>query len=755
MEERIGSQSPLERVLEQLKPVKKTSNGFDALCPAHDDHKPSLGIAEGEDGRVLLRCRSQGCAREDIVAAIGLTMRDLFPQNWQPTRRDRKLTRTDAIRDRSGRVEAYHIRYDYPNGDKDCVWQQPDGKTWGLKGRPVSTLPLYGSELVDGWPAGAGVVLVEGEPAKEALEVAGLKALATVTGASKTPDQEVLEVLKGRRVCLWPDNDDQGRAHMERVAQNLEGIAKEIRWYEWEDAPEKGDAADHPVIRGCDLPEVTALRRELAKAPIYSHHIHGGFDENKKSNDSSLPIKSVEEVIEEAGEAVPWVVEDLLARGALTDFSGLAKRGGKTTFWCHAIVAGARGEDHGGFSTVPAKYLYLTEQGSNFATALKESTLVEYSDFVKIVQFKDVSGVLWERLINQAAAEAQRRGLDVLVVDTFAVFARLKGSEENDAGPVADRMRVLRLAAQKYDIAVLLIRHAGKDGTPRGSSAFEAEADIVATLSRPEGRHAPSVRKITAIGRYGELERNVQLQDGRFVSLGTDNNIEFNRAVRHIKAVLPETPEPGMKKAEIIDAKTEEDDFSAATLDRALAWLVKQKAVGERQVMDARGKPKVYWLASENTPPDEEGIYFHQTPSVHDENKSGNETEPSSTSGNSYRGVAGEKEGGHTLEPALEPTVAGVATVTEESSEAERIEKAKEALKHGNGPRKVFKEWCEDAADLTRLTRAVLAYVGVANPDSFAEWEAAVFLAASQIGAEAAAEDEDLEALSTLLEEDE
>src|ERR687890_361463 len=113
MEARIGSQSPLERVLEQLKPVKKTSNGFDALCPAHDDHKPSLGIAEGGDGRVLLRCRSQGCAREDIVAAIGLTMRDLFPQNWQPTRRDRKLTRTDAIRDRSGRVEAYHIRYDY------------------------------------------------------------------------------------------------------------------------------------------------------------------------------------------------------------------------------------------------------------------------------------------------------------------------------------------------------------------------------------------------------------------------------------------------------------------------------------------------------------------------------------------------------------------------------------------------------------------------------------------------------------------
>ncbi len=264
----------------------------------------------------------------------------------------------------------------------------------------------------------------------------------------------------------------------------------------------------------------------------YSHHIDGGFGENKKPPKNPLPVKTVDEVISEAGEEVPWVLEHVLAQGAVTEFSGLAKRGGKTTFWCHAIAAGARGEDHAGFKTEPAKYLYLTEQGNNFAEALRESGLSEYPDHISIVQFKDVSAVAWDTLIHQAGAEAKRRGLDVLVVDTFAVFARLKGSEENDAGPVADRMRVLRLVAQKYHVAVVLIRHAGKDGTPRGSSAFEAEADICVTLSRPEGRHAPSVRRIAGIGRYGEWERNIQLTDGRFVSLGTDNKIEFNRAVK-------------------------------------------------------------------------------------------------------------------------------------------------------------------------------------------------------------------------------
>ncbi len=237
-----------------------------------------------------------------------------------------------------------------------------------------------------------------------------------------------------------------------------------------------------------------SLKQQLREGSIYSRHIDEGFSVNKQSNEDSLPIKTVEEVIEEAEKTVPWVVDGLLTRGAVTDFSGLAKKGGKTTFWCHAINAGARGEEHGGLITVPARYLYLTEQGNNFAQALKESGLADHSEHVRIVQFKDVSAKQWDSLINQAAAEAHRRGLDVLLVDTFAVFAKLKGSQENEAGPVADRMRVLRLVAQRYNLAVLLIRHAGKDGTARGSSAFEAEADICVTLSRLEGRHAPSVR---------------------------------------------------------------------------------------------------------------------------------------------------------------------------------------------------------------------------------------------------------------------
>lgn len=319
---------------------------------------------------------------------------------------------------------------------------------------------------------------------------------------------------------------------------------------------------------------------------------------NSAPDPSALPVRTVEEVISEAGENVLWVIENLLARGAVTEFSGLAKKGGKTTFWCHAIAAGASGEDFAGFSTTPAKYLYLSEQGNNFAEALRESGLEQYPEHIKIVQFKDVAGAAWEELIMKAGVETKRLDLDALIVDTFAVFARLKGSEENDSGAVAERMRVLRLVAQTYDIAVVLIRHAGKDGTPRGSSAFEAEADICITIARPEGRHAPSVRKIAGIGRYGEWERNIQLTEGGYISLGTDDNVEFRRAVRFAKAVLPDSPQSGIKKQEMLDKREGEDkNITARTLDRALAWLVEQGDVGEKQLMHQRGRPKVYWQA--------------------------------------------------------------------------------------------------------------------------------------------------------------
>jgi RepB DNA-primase from phage plasmid len=67
---------PTGMVLGLLEDVRETGNGWMARCPAHDDERPSLSVAEGEGGRCLLHCFA-GCAVEAIVQAIGLTVANL------------------------------------------------------------------------------------------------------------------------------------------------------------------------------------------------------------------------------------------------------------------------------------------------------------------------------------------------------------------------------------------------------------------------------------------------------------------------------------------------------------------------------------------------------------------------------------------------------------------------------------------------------------------------------------------------------
>ena len=69
---------PVARVLERLEGVRRTRRGGLGLCPGHPDHRPSLDVAEGDDGRALLFCRS-GCRTSAILAALGLRYADLFP----------------------------------------------------------------------------------------------------------------------------------------------------------------------------------------------------------------------------------------------------------------------------------------------------------------------------------------------------------------------------------------------------------------------------------------------------------------------------------------------------------------------------------------------------------------------------------------------------------------------------------------------------------------------------------------------------
>ena len=75
----------IDNILPHLDKVKRSGKGYQARCPAHDDNGPSLSLREGDDGRVLMHCHA-GCSTDAVVAALGLSMIDLFPQSGKPRR---------------------------------------------------------------------------------------------------------------------------------------------------------------------------------------------------------------------------------------------------------------------------------------------------------------------------------------------------------------------------------------------------------------------------------------------------------------------------------------------------------------------------------------------------------------------------------------------------------------------------------------------------------------------------------------------
>lgn len=91
MNHRNGALAPmgsacLDKVLNRLDKVKSAgADKWKACCPAHDDKNPSLAISETSEGVVLLKCWA-GCTTKEIVSAIGLELRDLFPGDKQPRR---------------------------------------------------------------------------------------------------------------------------------------------------------------------------------------------------------------------------------------------------------------------------------------------------------------------------------------------------------------------------------------------------------------------------------------------------------------------------------------------------------------------------------------------------------------------------------------------------------------------------------------------------------------------------------------------
>ena len=335
--------SAFERFLDGLDRVKRSGHSkATARCPAHKDKVASLSVSAGLDGRVLVKCHA-GCSSEEIVAARGMALADLFERS------ERLAPRSTSRRSRAGNfadVDRFHHSL-LVNGKALARLEGLRGWTreaverleLGFDGeRVVFPIRNWAGELVGlgryqpngdrrsedepKMKADAGSrrelfprpEAVEGEPDAVRAASLGLSAVAVPGVEGWRP--EYRERFRGRRVVVCFDCDAQGREAAARVAADLLGAASEVRLLDLDPAANDGFDLTDFAAKAASASERAETRRILERcaemAPLYEPAAENPFPRNGKGVERVSSAKG--------GEPVPDVVKT--PEGGLTVGTG-------------------------------------------------------------------------------------------------------------------------------------------------------------------------------------------------------------------------------------------------------------------------------------------------------------------------------------------------------------------------------------------------------------------------------------------------
>lgn len=152
----------VQNVLDKLQKVKAYGSGWTAQCPAHADRSASLSVRIGKKGEAALHCFA-GCTWPNIVAAVGLQPRDLYPpREGQSTSESGQSKKTleatyryvDASGDLVKEVRRYRVRDTGAKDFRQVRFDDQGRELWSMAAGEYY-LTKYGSWVHD--PANAPV----------------------------------------------------------------------------------------------------------------------------------------------------------------------------------------------------------------------------------------------------------------------------------------------------------------------------------------------------------------------------------------------------------------------------------------------------------------------------------------------------------------------------------------------------------------------------------------------------------------------
>jgi AAA domain len=504
--------------------------------PTHEDRNPSFTVRQDGD-RTLVNCK-RGCPQEDVIARLKEMVAK--PTSPSPTGFGEPIARY-GYSNTEGRLLYVKER----NKNKKFRQWQPDGANGRRYNLAGVTRVLYRLPELSAANPGDNVYLTEGEKAADRLAEMGLH--ATTAGGAANWRPEFAQSLRDLNVFILHDNDAAGIKYATSAAESLLGIARSVKVVQLpglEPSADPWDWVEHGGTR-------EELEQICEQAPDYISEIA------QQRTVSALVFRTARDLLETTPEKPEWIVEGLLALGAISELDASIKSG-KSTFVMLLIEAMLCGIDFIGRRTTKTAIVYLTEERSPTFSALLRRCHVDTPD-LHVLNLYDAKSLEWPEIALEVERFARSVDARLIVVDTLSRWARIPSDEENNAGAAATAMAPLEdLAARGF--AVLILRHDRKGGgqlgeSARGSSSFGGAADIIAHLTPATTEGHTTRRKLEGVGRFEEVPDSIfiELQDWRYVVLGNTADVERSDAKAKLLDVLPGPEGNHLTEAQILE----------------------------------------------------------------------------------------------------------------------------------------------------------------------------------------------------------
>lgn len=441
----------LHDLLGRLEGVKGRDGQYKAVCPAHSDKTPSLSVSVGNDGKILLKCFA-GCSTENIVAAMGLEMKDLFAEdrtNFPTYEKSQQPKQSKEAEYLYAGGQLKKVKYRRADGSKYCSWLHLENGEWKA-GRKGIAPGLYMSHatLAD------TVILVEGEKDVDTLKSMDLVAVSLPDGANSKWDDTYTEALQGRTIIILPDNDEPGRKYAELCAKNLHKVSNV--WIvdlskAWTEMPPKADISDMVAAMGSDE-AYNAMFEVLQNTPQWKPP----QEEPKKK--PGLSFITATDLQKADLPPVQFLVDGILPVG--TSLLSAASKIGKSWMVLDMGLAIAAGKPFMGHNTKQAGVLYLALEDSQSRLQDRMNKILNRGKAPDGMRFSIVAPNLDEGLLEILAEDLKANpDTELIIIDTLQ---KIRGSAKaRESGYEQDyrEMGAVKKFVDERGISVMFVHH--------------------------------------------------------------------------------------------------------------------------------------------------------------------------------------------------------------------------------------------------------------------------------------------------------